>query len=256
MGFQMAHYCRKTNYPLTLLHFMFVSLNIVRYPFYFIPMALFSMAVFRIPLMFNKHVRFWKLLGCGKNGTFDIYPDWSQWGLLATWETAEDFEQFMSNSFIQQWWRLFTKEQWYVLCIPYESHGKWDGQEPFGSKQPIKNHDGKIAVLTRASIRFSKLKSFWQNVPRVADSLNQAEGFITSVGIGEVPLLRQATFSIWESLEDVKKFAYKQYAHQAVIKKTRKEDWYSEELFARLIPIKTQGTLRGKTPFNTTNATA
>lgn len=226
---------------------MLVSLTIVRYPKIFIPLAFISMAIFRLPLFLNKSVRFSKLLGCGKNGTFDINPDYQQWGLMVVWDSKEDFQRFKNDSFIWKFWRFFTSEQWNLLCVPLESHGKWDDQEPFGSPQPDRSYQGKIAVLTRATIRLSKLKNFWKNVPTVASSMNDAQGFITSVGIGEVPFIKQATFSIWEDLDSVKKFAYRQKQHAEVIKKTRQEDWYSEELFARFIPLESEGTIQGKT---------
>lgn len=187
-------------------------------------------------------------MGCGKNGTFDIHPDYQQWAFMAVWDTENDFKKFQKKSFVSKWWKVFSEEQWTMLCVPYESHGKWDGKEPFGKPLPDRTYAGPIAVLTRATIRISKLKGFWKNVPLVASSMNHAQGFITSVGIGEVPFIRQATFSVWESLDDVKKFAYRQREHAEVIKKTHAEGWYSEELFARFVPLKTFGTIKGVNP--------
>jgi hypothetical protein len=227
---------------------MLVSLTIVRYPKYLIPFGFLSMAIFHIPLFFSKS-SFWKLLGCGKNGTFDIYPDFQQWGMLAVWKDKNEFDGFQKKSFVWKWWTVFATEQWTILCIPYASHGKWDGKEPFGKPVSDKNYSETIAVLTRASIRFSKLAAFWKNVPLVASSMNDAEGLITSVGIGEIPFVRQATFSIWNNLDEVKKFAYRQKEHADVIKKTQQENWYTEELFARFIPIESFGTIKGLNPF-------
>jgi heme-degrading monooxygenase HmoA len=103
-------------------------------------------------------------------------------------------------------------------------------------------------VLTRANIRINKLQAFWSNVDEVAKLMTTAKGFVTSFGIGEAPLYRQATFSVWESLEDVKAFAYRSREHGEVIKKTRTENWYSEELFARFKPIAAFGTIKGQNP--------
>lgn len=225
---------------------MLVTLNIIKYRKKGFIWGLLSMAIFRIPLIFNKDVKFWKLMGCGKNGTFDINPDWQQWALMAVWETEETYQSFNQTSFISWWWKKFGKERTDYLCTPYESHGKWDGKEPFGNPSPDKNYKGPIAVLTRATIRPTKAQDFWRNVPKVASSMNQAEGFITSVGIGEVPFIKQATFSIWENLESVKKFAYRQREHAEVVKQTRQKGWYSEELFARFIPIQQTNLNQGK----------
>jgi hypothetical protein len=231
---------------------MVVSLSIIRYPKKYIPMAYLAMALHRIPLFLTKKCSFWKLLGCGKNGTFDIHPDHQQWGLMAVWENEVDFIDFKQHSLIAKWWRFFGEEQWSVLLEPTESHGKWSGKKPFGDPK-IRGHEGMVGVLTRATIRPTKLKNFWKNVPKVSAIMGDAKGFITSVGIGEAPLMMQATFSVWESLEDVKTFAYKDAAHAEVIQLTRKEDWYSEELFARFKIIKSEGTLNGKDPLITIN---
>ena len=92
---------------------------------------------------------------------------------------------------------------------------------------------GKIAVLTRATIRLNKLNSFWKNVPLVNAAMQSAKGLQASYGIGEIPFIKQATLSIWDNIDAMKTFAYKMKEHQTVIAKTRKENWYSEEMFTR-----------------------
>jgi hypothetical protein len=228
---------------------MIISLTIIRYKKLFIPFALLAMAIHRLFMWLQKGCTFWKLLGSGHNGTFDLQPDWQQWGLLAVWEERADFDAFYAHSFVGWWWKLLAKETWTILCLPLQSHGEWDGKEPFG-KPDINSYTGPIAVLTRATIRMNKLKNFWNNVDAVANLMTSAKGYITSFGIGEAPVYRQATFSIWESIDDVKAFAYQSREHAEVIKKTRLENWYSEELFARFMPLESFGTIRGKDPLN------
>jgi len=228
---------------------MIVSLTIVRYRKAFIPIALLAMAIHRLPMWLQKGCTFWKLLGSGRNGTFDLNPDWQQWGLLAVWESQKDFDEFNESSFIVSWWNKLTIERWTILCSPLQSHGKWDGEEPFGGPN-ITTYTGPIAVLTRATIRLNRLKNFWANVDSVANLMADASGYITSFGIGEAPVYRQATFSIWRSIDDVKAFAYASREHAEVIKKTRDEKWYNEELFARFKPVASFGTINGKDPLN------
>lgn len=226
---------------------MVVALTVIRYSKPTIPFAFLAMAIHRLPLTLNKNCKFWKLMGSGKNGTFDKHADLQQWALLTVWDSNEDFESFRLKSFISSWWKTFALETYTVLCEPLSSHGKWDGSEPFG---PVQNtvYDGPVAVLTRATIRFNRLKNFWANVDRTAKLMLGSRGYITSFGIGEAPLYRQATFSVWESIEDVKAFAYESAEHREVIRKTREENWYSEELFARFKPIASFGTLKGSDP--------
>jgi heme-degrading monooxygenase HmoA len=105
-------------------------------------------------------------------------------------------------------------------------------------------------VLTRATIRISRLKNFWSHVDEVAGLMTSAPGYVTSFGVGEAPVYRQATFSVWKSIDDVKNFAYKSREHAEVIKLTRSENWYSEELFARFRLVASFGSLDGKDPLN------
>lgn len=185
-------------------------------------------------------------MGCGKNGTFDLQPDWQQWGLLSTWDSEEDFEHFYQQSSIAFWWRMCATESFTILNRPVASHGKWSKKEPFEAHHTAEN--GPIAVLTRAQIKWSKLGAFWKHVPAAATEMQQAKGYLYSVGIGEAPLYLQATYSVWDNTESMQNYAYKSKKHAEVIRKTRKEGWYSEELFARFIPIRTIGSLRGINP--------
>ncbi|UEG48752.1 spheroidene monooxygenase [Ferruginibacter lapsinanis] len=226
---------------------MFVTLTIQKYPKKYTYFALLSMAIFRLPLLLNKNISFYKLMGCGKNGSFDIHPDWQQWVILSVYKDASDLEKLDSTnavkklygSFIANWHHTFKVETNTILLTPIEGHGKWDGKDPFGVPNKNSDHTGEIAVLTRATIRLSKLRSFWKNVQPVAAKSLQAEGLIRSIGIGEIPLIKQATFSIWKDKEAMKQFAYTMKEHTTVIAKTRKENWYSEEMFVRFAIIKT-----------------
>jgi hypothetical protein len=226
---------------------MITSLTIIRYRKAIIPFALLAMAVHRLPLWLRKGCTFWKLLGSGRNGTFDLHPDWQQWGLLAVWNDRETFDKFDKSGFVAKWWDTLAIERWTVLLEPLQSHGKWDGKEPFNNPN-VAEYTGIVAVLTRATIRFNKLKAFWSNVDSVANIMTSAPGYVTSFGIGEAPVYRQATFSIWNSVADMKAFAYTSREHADVIKKTRDKNWYSEELFARFKPVASFGTINGKNP--------
>lgn len=227
------------------------SLTIVRYPAWAVPFAIFSMALFRLPLWLNRRISFWKLMGCGRNGTFDIRPDWRQWALMAVHREPVDAGQWTEGfygKFIPGFWRFFRAEIYSILLTPIEGHGTWDGGDPFGSLAARAEYEGPVAVLTRATIRLSKLGFFWKHVAPVASQMASAKGFITSVGIGEVPWVKQATFSVWASKEDMKQFAYGMKEHQEVIRLTRKQQWYSEDMFVRFRVAGTSGTLRGTDP--------
>jgi len=251
---------------IALANKMTVTLTILRYRKRFIPFALLSMMLFRLPLWLNKNISFYKLLGSGKNGTFDKRPDWQQWGVLsvvegsvASGQLAIDSTELsetkrkalyrqLYGSFVAGWIRLFGCEAWTIFLEPIEGHGTWDGKKVFGELPFQTEYDGKIAVLTRATIRLSRLKNFWANVSSVANQMSNAKGLVSSLGIGEVPWIKQATFSIWEDKAAMKAFAYQMREHQEVIRKTREEKWYSEDMFVRFKIVNSIGSIRGIDP--------
>jgi hypothetical protein len=225
---------------------MYCTLTIARYPKFLGIFGFISMAIFRIPLYFNKHLIFWKLLGCGKNGTFDIVPDWRQWCILSV--KSENIQSELHGNFIKSWYQFFKVEVFTVILKITEGHGTWDKFKFYNSIKPVIETNGPIAVLTRATIKFSKLNSFWKNVKPVANQMNKANGFIFSVGLGEIPLIKQATLSFWKSEKQMKQFAYGMGVHKEVVRMTHKEKWYSEEMFVRFKPILSKGTIKGNNP--------
>ena len=228
---------------------MQVTLTIVRYPAVFVPFAFLSMAIFRLPLWLNKKINFYKLMGCGKNGTFDKTPDLRQWALLAAHTQVEP--ENLYGKFIKRWFALCRCEVFTIYLEPREGHGKWDNKEPFGKLNISVLQNEPVATLTRATIRLNKLKYFWEKVAPVASNMKDAKGFLFSAGVGEIPWVKQATFSIWQTKEDMMQFAYKMKEHREVIKLTREQQWYSEEMFVRFSIIKSEGSLKGKDPLLT-----
>jgi heme-degrading monooxygenase HmoA len=194
----------------------------------------------------SKGLTFGKMLGCGRKG-FSLFPDFSQYALIAQWKTKEDAERFFSSEKIKTFLD-HTVESYSIQMVPLQSHGLWDGQNPFPVTALPDASNGPIVVLTRAGIRMSKLLTFWSHVPHTQRAMQEAQGLIMAVGVGEVPVLQQATVSIWENSEAIKKFAYQSGFHKEVVKKTRQQHWYKEDLFARFVPIATAGSYFGKDP--------
>lgn len=232
---------------------MYAFLTVVRYPKLVAWAGLLSMACFRFPLFFNKKITFYKLLGCGKNGTFDKMPDIRQWAVLIVTHKNNasvqpvDYTKLYGR-FISKWWNFFGCSIWTLALEPIEGHGRWDGKEAFGALPRTSDYDGLIGVLTRATIRIGRLQHFWKHVQGVARRMSSSPGFVTSLGIGEVPWIKQATFSVWENKESLKTFAYKMHEHTEVIKKTRQEKWYGEEMFVRFKIIASYGSVKGINP--------
>jgi len=224
---------------------MIVALTITKFRGFTIPFAFIGMAVLRLPLWLNKKCRFWKLMGSGKDAQVDLSPDYKHWAILTVWDNRIDCDNFYRDSFVMKWFSLFGIESFSILLKPLSSHGLWSTKEPFIVEKTSKIHTGKIAVITRAAIKFNRLKEFRLNIKRAADAMRIAPGFILSAGIGENPFFDQATVSIWEDAESMKAYAYQSHDHSDVIKLTRERKWYKEELFARFSIVDSWGTLNG-----------
>jgi len=224
---------------------MIVALTITKFRGFTIPFAFVGMAVLRLPLWLNKRCRFWKLMGSGKDARVDLAPDYKHWAVLTTWDNRNDCDNFYLHSFVLKWFGFFGIESFTILLKPLSSHGLWSAVEPFKPGKIGNAHTGKIAVITRAAIKFNKLKEFRRNIKRAADAMCTAPGFILSAGIGENPFFDQATFSVWADADSMKSYAYKSFDHSDVIKLTREREWYKEELFARFSIVDSWGTLNG-----------
>lgn len=189
------------------------------------------------PLLKNsKDLLFYKVLGSGSGNGFSKWPHWGQYFMLTVWSDLESAEAFFNKESVApaiQRLRKHRCSEWSLVLEPYKSFGAWDRQNPFSSKDHQRKKDASLVVLTRAQIKFSMMWRFWRDVPEISSSMKLFPDCYFAVGIGELPLIQQATISIWNNEDAMKNFAYKNVEHRQVVKKTRELKWYSEELFAR-----------------------
>jgi hypothetical protein len=203
-----------------------------------IPFALLAMALDRFALRSSANVGFYKSLGTGKGETFTPADANSlRWGLVAQVHDLDAFDQ----SLVVKRWRKNSVDEFRAVLEPISSHGQWAGKEPFVAS--VRDWTGPVAAITRARIKWHQNFRFWSSVPPVTISLKSAPGLTAAIGIGEAPIGLQGTFSLWESSDAIKNFAYKGAAHQKAIADTATYNWYSEELFARFAVKDMRGTI-------------
>jgi len=207
----------------------------------YIPWAILHMGLDRLALARRSDVKFWKLLGAGKGETFTPRDaDILRWGLLV----VVDKDSEIANSKMIKRWNKKSQSQFSAQLSPISVNGAWSKKSPFDQIPKITNDwSGKVVAITRARIKWRKNVIFWNSVPPVTTSLHSSPGLISAIGIGEAPIGLQGTFSIWESGEAIKNFAYSGAAHKEAIKATHRHAWYAEEMFARFALIESRGSL-------------
>jgi hypothetical protein len=189
-------------------------------------------------------LHFYKLLGSGGKKGFSSIPNFGTYVLLCVWNSEEKANKFIETDPFYLAYTKKSNEHFTVFLRAAEVHGQWAGTQPFESSEKMRL-DKPVLVLTRATIRFTKLISFWRRVGKVSQSLDQYSGLSFSIGVGEWPLIQQATLSIWKTQAEMLDYAYSNPKHKEVVLLTRKLKWYKEELFARFLPYKIDGQWNG-----------
>jgi hypothetical protein len=231
------------------------ALTIERYPPREVYGALVRMGIDRFWLRWAAGLRFWKLLGTARGQTFGRWEP-CRYAMFTVWESGAALDDFERRSRPMIVRRQRAEELWTVRLVPTRWHGAWGGVDPFAGARPFEQAvPGPWAILTRATIRPSRLRAFRAAAPAVDATLTEQPELLASIGLGEAPLLTQATFSLWNDLGAMREFAYRGEQHVQAMRRTREEGWYSEELFARFRPIASCGTWGGRDPLAGINLT-
>lgn len=209
--------------------------------------ALARMAQDRRHLTRVDGLQFWKLLGTGDGRTFTARDaDVRTWAMFTVWDGIDALHGFEHDSAVVDAWNRISDSYLSVHLRPLRWRGRWSGRDPFVGATAVAADariDGRVAALTRARIRTTKMRVFRASVPPVADALARTTGLQYRVGIGEAPIARQGTFSMWDSAASLDEFSYRSEAHRAVIRRTAETGWYAEELFARFAVLETRGNV-------------
>ena len=132
---------------------------------------------------------------------------------------------------------------------PDAPRSAWAGQTPFVDPPPT--GAGPLAVLTRATIKPGIMARFWGRVPDISSVIGQDPNVMFKIGIGDVPWLRQVTFSIWPDTASMASFARADGPHATAIRAVRDEGLFKEELYARFSVDANEGRWAGQTPYLT-----
>ncbi len=225
------------------------SFHLVREPWWGAPVALARLGTDRLRLRGTPGLRFVRLLGTGR-GAAATGADLARSALFAVWESAEALAAFEEGWFGARMAHVRTHggEAYALRLALVSGRGRWGGRDVLDELHPgTPAGEGPVAVLTRATVRPSRWHRFWESRPPVSAELAAAPGLRAAVAIGEAPIGLQATFSVWSDVAAMRAFARAPH-HRDVVRRTRREDWYGEELFARFAPVGSAGTWDGRDP--------
>jgi len=191
----------------------------------------------------QKQLRFAKVMGSGYEGGFGLRPSASRQGVFAVFNHWEAANEFIVQSDVVDGYLQRSRECCILMLRTWSCRGSWDANTlALTTKAPV---IGPVAALTRASIALTKAPAFWRYAPASQDSLDHAAGCQLAVGLGEAPFLRQATFTIWDSVAAMDAYA-RSGAHLEAIKAAAQQQFFSESMFARFVPLSIQGTWKGR----------
>lgn len=197
----------------------------------------------RWPLRAVQGLKFSKVLGSGHEGGFGLRPSRTRQGLFLGFDTEASARDFIKASPVLDGYRSHARELCVALMRVCSCRGSWSGASlEVTAEVPA---DGPVVSLTRASIRPSRARQFWHMQPASEVSLHAAPGVLMATGVGEAPLLRQATFTLWQNVAAMNAYA-RSGAHQAAIQAAYGGNYFSESMFARFVPVQITGTWQGR----------
>ncbi|MEO1024610.1 MAG: spheroidene monooxygenase [Pseudomonadota bacterium] len=207
----------------------------------FAMMGLARPSLARVP-----ELTFWKLCGSGTGEGFTPKPNVGVYAILCAWPDREAAENGLKQPIFQRYQKR-SCENWTIFLAPVSSRGGWAGVAPFSASSALPN--GPLAALTRATLKPGILMRFWSRVPDISAVIGADPNVAFKIGIGEVPLLHQVTFSIWPDTESMSAFARDAAGpHAQAIRAVREGKWFREELYARFRILGDTGTWNGESP--------
>jgi hypothetical protein len=188
-------------------------------------------------------LRFARVLGSGRGGGFGLAPGFDHQGLMCFFDDEDSARAFTQEATVMRAYRDHAHEVLLALLRATSCRGMWSGASL--AVTAAAQADAPMAALTRASIRLRHAASFWQHAPATHDGIARADGCRLAVGLGEAPLLRQATFSLWDNSAAMEAYA-RSGAHLAAIRGAHEQGWFSESMFVRFAPIEISGQWHGQ----------
>lgn len=188
-------------------------------------------------------LRFVRVLGSGQGGGFGLRPGLDHGGLFLLFDEEAEAEAFIAHSPVVSAYRRRASECLVSILRATSCRGSWGGQAM--AVTATARPDEPVAALTRGSIRPQRALAFWRHAAPSQQWLAQSTGCRLAAGLGEAPLLRQATFSLWQDAHALEAYA-RHGAHRQASARAHQEGYFSESMFVRFVPLWLQGRWQGR----------
>ena len=220
-----------------------VTLSLFRFDSTYHKCWAFVMMGLARPMLKRIHgLTFWKLLGSGTGQGFTPIPNWGVYGILGVWASQEDAERGTAKLQPFTAYRTRAAESATLFLKVSSARGKWSGALPFNTSTTTHSQNsGPVAILTRATVKWQKIPQFWRHSPEISTRIGNNTDVMFKIGLGEVPLRQQLTFSVWPDIVRMAEFAHQNGPHHRAIQQVRKGNWFKEELYARFNIISIDG---------------
>lgn len=192
-------------------------------------------------------LRFARALGSGHEGGFGLRPSASRQGAFLVFADEAAADDFVQQAAFVRRLRERSCEMALLKLQAWSVRGSWAGHSPgCAAMRPDATElaEMPVAALTRASIRPLRAAAFWRHAPPSQQALQGAAGCRLAVGLGEAPVLRQATFSLWDSVAAMDAYA-RSGAHGEAIRASMQGGYFSESMFVRFRLLSAQGSWQG-----------
>jgi len=210
--------------------------------------SMFKMISSRLQPPCFQGLQFFKPLGIGSGNGYQAWPDFEASGFFMVFDSFESSMNFRkSNQFAG--FLKNSSENYCVMMRPISSRGSWSGFNSWEIDENQKEYQGPICSLTRATLKPEFLYRFWKMVSPISSGQKDHKGLLFSQGVGEIPLVEQATFTIWDTKKDLEEFGRSNF-HGKAVNEVNRLGGFKEQMFTRFEPLFSEGTWKGKNPLS------
>lgn len=164
--------------------------------------------------------------------------------LVTMWNDEEALDRFLAEAPIAR----ALSAGWSARLEPLRAWGSWPGVPDDLPTTRKVDSVGPVAVLTMGRLRVRRAVPFLRASAKAEARVLEASGCIWATGIARPPFV--STFSLWESADAAREYAFAAGTHNDAIAQGRAEPFHKREAFVRFHPYAMAGRLDGRNPLS------